>query len=516
MASNGEESEFFYGIKNNASIENATPTLIVTKNADGTYEHATVANIPLSAASIAALALKNNLIDHLEFNDTDKTVWNKGKSNVQTATSYGDGAGRLATGIEWTANGYQAGYSVTSGTGWNAYGYQAGFSNTTGNNWLANGSQAGFSNITGDSWTANGVQAGFSNTSGSGWTANGVQAGFSNTNGNNWTANGYQAGYAITTGDDWVANGVEAARYIADGTTPLLTVNKGLFLGANTKALADNSINETVIGATAVGLGSNTTVVGNLSTIFGRFWGRLLLGKSTDNGVDDLQVNGTVSAAPATLSNQVVVKSQLDLKANIAAPTFTTSVAVQDGAGRYIFKNAAGTIIGFLEHDEGTLLINSGLADIQLSNSTTVLSSGDAENPTFFKVEDLASGVEKNALINADGIIIAGLPVPKVYNALLNQSALLPPVATIVSNTLSGTPAWAYVSPGQYTLTLANAFPLGKTLIFSLIGSGTAAGDTSIKCFRNTDSEIVLNTTFNAAFTNILLTNASFKIEVYP
>ena len=39
MASNGKEAEFHEGVKNNASIANATPTLIVTKNADGTYEH---------------------------------------------------------------------------------------------------------------------------------------------------------------------------------------------------------------------------------------------------------------------------------------------------------------------------------------------------------------------------------------------------------------------------------------------------------------------------------------------
>jgi hypothetical protein len=227
---------------------------------------------------------------------------------------------------------------------------------------------------------------------------------------------------------------------------------------------------------------------------------------------DGTYEHATVANIP--LSSAAI--SSLALKANLASPTFTGSVSVQDASGRYIFKNAAGTIIGFIEHDAGTLNINSGLADIKLSNSTTVLTSGDAENPTFFKVEDLASGVEKNALINPDGIIIAGLPVPKVYNALLSQSALLAPVPTVISNTLGGVPAWAYVSPGQYTLTLSNAFPLNKTLIFSLIGSGTAAGDTSIKCFRNSNSEIVLNTTFNAAFTNILLTNASFKIEVYP
>lgn len=42
----------------------------------------------------------------------------------------------------------------------------------------------------------------------------------------------------------------------------------------------------------------------------------LLIGSTTNNGVDKLQVNGTASALPATTANQVVVKSQLDLKSN--------------------------------------------------------------------------------------------------------------------------------------------------------------------------------------------------------
>jgi hypothetical protein len=36
-----------------------------------------------------------------------------------------------------------------------------------------------------------------------------------------------------------------------------------------------------------------------------------------------VQVNGAITASPATLSNQVVVKSQLDLKADLASPNLT-------------------------------------------------------------------------------------------------------------------------------------------------------------------------------------------------
>lgn len=44
--------------------------------------------------------------------------------------------------------------------------------------------------------------------------------------------------------------------------------------------------------------------------------GNTLFNTTTDNGVDKVQVNGTITASPATASNQVVVKSQLDAVAN--------------------------------------------------------------------------------------------------------------------------------------------------------------------------------------------------------
>jgi hypothetical protein len=207
----------------------------------------------------------------------------------------------------------------------------------------------------------------------------------------------------------------------------------------------------------------------------------------------------------------------LELKAPIASPIFTSTASVKAASPIFRFLNAVGTLIGFIQHDESTLLINSGTGAIELSATTTVNSSGDSENPSFFRVVDLTGSGDRNALITPNGTLTVGAPLPKVYNALLSQSGLNAPTAAIISNTLGGVPVWGYTSAGQYTLTLLGTFTSGKTLVFATIGANTAAGDTSIKCFLNTSTgEIILNTTFNAAFTNILLTNASFKIEVYP
>jgi len=68
-----------------------------------------------------------------------------------------------------------------------------------------------------------------------------------------------------------------------------------LFLGYNTKALADNQTNQTVIGYNQTGLGSNTTILGGVGNTTTAIVGNLLLGSTTDNGTDKLQVTGTIT-----------------------------------------------------------------------------------------------------------------------------------------------------------------------------------------------------------------------------
>lgn len=53
------------------------------------------------------------------------------------------------------------------------------------------------------------------------------------------------------------------------------------------------------------------------------FNGSILCGTTTDNAVDRLQINGTASGSPATLSNQFITKAQSDLKADLASPSLT-------------------------------------------------------------------------------------------------------------------------------------------------------------------------------------------------
>ena len=145
-------------------------------------------------------------------------------------------------------------------------GLGAGNSNTGANNSFF-GANAGRNNTTGSDNTANGGSALRSNTTGAGNTANGVYALQNNTTGLANTANGYFALQNNTTGSGNIAFGTQAGRFIADGTTANTIANNSVFLGLDTKALANNQTNQIVIGHNAIGAGSNTVTLGNTSII---------------------------------------------------------------------------------------------------------------------------------------------------------------------------------------------------------------------------------------------------------
>lgn len=64
--------------------------------------------------------------------------------------------------------------------------------------------------------------------------------------------------------------------------------------------------------------------------------------------------------------------------------------------------------------------------------------------------------------------------LPKVYKALLTQTGTSAPVATVLVNTLSGTPVWTRLGVGNYNLTLVGEFITDKTYIPNF---GTSVGN---------------------------------------
>ena len=72
---------------------------------------------------------------------------------------------------------------------------------------------------------------------------------------------GYGAGQNNTTGY-FTAVGYKAGRYAGTGTAPNETSTGSTYLGQNTRASADGVSDETVVGYSAIGGGSNTVTLG--------------------------------------------------------------------------------------------------------------------------------------------------------------------------------------------------------------------------------------------------------------
>lgn len=86
-------------------------------------------------------------------------------------------------------------------------------------------------------------------------------------------ANGRSALQHITTGDYNVALGYQAGKRRGTGTSTLISATESIFIGNTARASASAMTREIVIGSNAVGLGSETTVIGVSTTLGNRIFG---------------------------------------------------------------------------------------------------------------------------------------------------------------------------------------------------------------------------------------------------
>jgi hypothetical protein len=221
----------------------------------------------------------------------------------------------------------------------------SGTQNTSGNNNTFLGNSSGANNSTGNSNTFVGIVAGNSNTIGVSNTSVGQAALQFNTTGNNNTSIGQNSLLNLTgTNSSNTAIGFGAGRYAGGGTTSMVAVSNSIYIGYQTRGLnSTGSTNEIVIGYNVVGLGSNTTVLGNTSTTATAIYGDLLLGSTTDNGVDKLQVTGTVKASSSV---QVGDNAAAASATNVGAIRYRSDtnnsymdMVMQTGASTYAWVN---------------------------------------------------------------------------------------------------------------------------------------------------------------------------------
>jgi hypothetical protein len=176
-----------------------------------------------------------NPISYLEYNDTDKTVWNNGKGDIQSNTSFGENVLQLnTTGSSNTGYGFNALSQVTSGSGNTAMGYAVmSILGGAGSNNTAFGSAAGFLLSSGSNNIFVGGQAGLNCTTGSGNIIIGTNANIASASQSFGTA---------------IGNGAVAS-------AGSVVIGSGATSGASTNCV--------VLGIGATATGSNQFVVGS-------------------------------------------------------------------------------------------------------------------------------------------------------------------------------------------------------------------------------------------------------------
>jgi hypothetical protein len=162
-----------------------------------------------------------------------------------------------------TGLGYFALSNVTTGTSNTAVGSASQVSSSVGNFNTSVGTNTLFFNASGSNNTAVGSSALRGNTTGSNNSGFGTSALFNNTSGSSNTAIGTAALFNNLTGSENTALGRNAGRYFSTGTSANTNASASIFIGFNSRANAVGETNQIVIGNEALGLGSNTVVLGN-------------------------------------------------------------------------------------------------------------------------------------------------------------------------------------------------------------------------------------------------------------
>jgi hypothetical protein len=255
--------------------------------------------------------------------------------------------------IENTRLGNSALSVNTTGTGNTAAGSFALSKNTTGGGNTAVGTQTLQENTTGSGNTGLGWASLFYNTTGSNNSAFGYLSLYENTTGQTNVGIGFYSLFKNTTGSDNTALGYISGAYIADGITENSITNGSVFIGTNTRALANNQTNQIVIGHNAIGNGSNTVTIGNGSIANNYFTGNIRGGafiKSGGTSAQFLKADGSVdSTSYGTGSVTSVGLSSATSGVTIGSSPITTS-----GTITLAIATASGSQNGLLSSTDWT------------------------------------------------------------------------------------------------------------------------------------------------------------------
>jgi hypothetical protein len=355
------------------------------------------------------------------------------------------------TGAYNVALGWEAGKNLTTGGENILIGWQSGLVITSGFQNIFIGGGAGDSITTGARNTIVGSSALLTNTTGTfncGFGRNSMRFGAT---GNENTAIGNDTLQNVT-GNRNTALGYQA------GTVAVTNTNS-VFLGAVTNPAANSGTNEIVIGHNVSGNGSNTSVIGNSSTLNTRLYGNLLLGSNTDSG-ERLQVTGNAKivgaldlfsttavgagsdyfyvdndpSLTAGANNQTIALMRLRDRGSNGAFTGVNRVGI-------IMENAAGGSYPFqLFSESGNIRIGYGA----VASTTTKLSLRGGGNDNTARTLDIENAAGNPVLRTYNGVqVLVGSSTPAASSILQVDSTthgFLPPRMTTAQKNAIVTP----------------------------------------------------------------------------
>jgi hypothetical protein len=304
----------YIGNSTKSALENANNEIVIGFEAQGLGNNKTVIG---NSATIAT-----KLFGTLE------TVGDATINGIKVGL--GPGTGNSTN----TAVGLTALNANTSGADNTAIGYLALNVNTTSSFNTALGAWA-LRLATGARNTALGRTALYNQTTASDNIAVGYFCGENITSGGANVLIGSSAFNNATTGINNVAIGHQAARFLTDGTTSLNS-STGIYIGQGVRGgTAATETNAIVIGAGALGLGSDTTVIGNSSTTKTKLFGAL----ETTGDITVKAGSSTGSATITTPTTELVLSETGD-----QFGTSTLRIQNRNGMNGALFDNSASSI----------------------------------------------------------------------------------------------------------------------------------------------------------------------------
>jgi hypothetical protein len=334
--------------------------------------------------------------------------------------------------------------------------------NLTGSFNIAIGSAALESNTSTSYNTAIGALALRFNNSGQQNTAIGHTTLYSNTLGKLNTAIGEAALYGNINGDNNVAIGVNAGSNITPGTLPNISPQRCIYIGHITVSSAGSNTNEIVIGASAIGNGSNTVTIGD-STITDNYL------KGNVRGGAFIKTGGTSAQILAADGSVITAGTNITISAGV--------ISASGGGGSGTVTSVAALTLGTSGTDLSSTVANSTTTPVITLNVPTASATNrgalSSTDWTTFNSKQGTITLTTTGSSGASSLIANTLNVPNYTLAGLGG---VPTTRTITINgTSQDLSADRTFSVGTVTsvgLSMPSAFSVASSPI---TGSGTIA-----------------------------------------